>query len=165
MPPVSRYRDPPPALVGSIPATPHRRCSSASVPLLSPRETNGACALAIAFNAATASRVPATCAQCLIEKPSEMASLRSAAWIKLKAHSEARINTFALVLIAPRSGHPRPIPRCRGRSRLRPNLPSNPSVLKVGFGAEAVHLSERDRRGFRGRSPSFVGGAKPRTAS
>ena len=33
------------------------------------------------------------------------------------------------------------------------------------LGAEAVHLSERDRRGVRGRSPSFVGGAKPRTAS
>ncbi len=40
----------------------HRRCSSASVPLLSPRETKGAWAAATAFNAATASRVPAICA-------------------------------------------------------------------------------------------------------
>ena len=57
-PPISRYQAPP----GVIPALCQRRFSFASVPLLSPRETNGACACAIARRAAPASCPPAMCA-------------------------------------------------------------------------------------------------------
>jgi hypothetical protein len=61
-PPMSRYHEPPPVLAGSISAARHRRCSRASVPLLSPRDTKGAPASPIAMNAATASWPPAMCA-------------------------------------------------------------------------------------------------------
>jgi len=61
-PPMSRYHDPPPARAGSIPAARQSRFSRASVPLLSPRETNSARAAAIAVSAAAASWPSAICA-------------------------------------------------------------------------------------------------------
>src|SRR5258708_1796890 len=51
-PPMSRYQLPAPSFAGSIPLAFQSRSSRALVPLLSPRETKGAFAAAMAINAA-----------------------------------------------------------------------------------------------------------------
>ena len=60
-PPISRYQ-PPSNRAGSSPAAFHSRFSRASVPLLSPRDTNAVRAVAMAFSASVASRSPPICA-------------------------------------------------------------------------------------------------------
>ena len=57
--PVSRYHGPF-AFSRSMPETFHRSSSAMCVPLLSPRDTNGACAVWIFFSASTMSLPPAT---------------------------------------------------------------------------------------------------------
>ena len=59
-PPMSRYQLSPDARDGCRPTARHRRFSSASVPLLSPRDTKDAWAAAIVRSAARASWPPAT---------------------------------------------------------------------------------------------------------
>ena len=92
---MSRYH-PLPTAAGSSPAAFHNRFSSASVPLLSPRETFAA---AIVVSAATASRVPATCAGSA-PGPTMIRPRQSPAWSAHRGCHEFRLR-FRIVQPAP----------------------------------------------------------------